>query len=553
MQENIKKILEEIYMIDDEMKSHEADLERIIQKLIEEKPDVQIDQVFIKSLKEKIMANLDDKQENSTEPKVSFFTIRNFAFSGVGALIMLLIMIPFAIDKQFKEFGSVVKTDFSSNKVADIGARAFGFLMTGSSEKTFRNSVQGEMEDGQAQGFVNSGATGLTFSDSVVSESVASAPMIDSGIVETKMIEPLHNQSYQYKYVGGVIEKLEKDAKVFKRTEGDDFSSLLASSLSNIRFGLFDISRMQNAEMQNLSISEDREFGLNLNINASEGTININKNWQKWQSPDKDCKYEECFERSRLSIDDVPSDDKIFALADKFLSDYGIDMGSYGEAELQDSWRERYAMMEDRDNYYISEEFQVIYPLVIEGQILYDQGGRPSGLTVSVNIRHMKVSSVRTIRANNFESSSYELETNQEKILELVENNYSTGLIFSDPDDYKDEEKVDKKSLIVELGTPSHILLRHWHYNQTEQKSEELFIPALMFPVNNVDEGIRYFNQKSIIIPLVKDVLDKYGENVEPSPGIMPFLRSGSNVTEPDILYDTPVFEGKMNAIEIDE
>ena len=541
MQENIKKILEEIYMIDDEMKSHEADLGKIIQKLIEEKPDIQIDQVFIKSLREKIMANLDNKTEEIVEPKVSFFTIKNFAFSGAGALIMLLIMLPAISDKQFE---SVTETNISSSKVADIGARAFGLLTTGSGEKNLVNNVQDEAVEGQAQSFAADEATEITFSDSAISQSIAE-PMVGAGGGMTKMIEPFYNQSYQYKYVGGEIENLEKNAKVFKRTSGDDFSSLLASNLGNMQFELFDISKMKNAEIQNLNISEDRDFGLNLNINASEGTININKNWQTWQSPDMNCKYEECLKENRLSIDDVPSDDKVFALADKFLSDYGIDMASYGKAELQDAWRDNYLMTKDRGNYYIPEELQVIYPLMIDGQILYDQGGRSSGLTVNVDIRHMKVAGVYTIITNNFESSNYELETNQKKIIELVENNYLSGPMFYDEDEKNTKEIMP---LIVELGSPSQILLRHWHYNQAEQKSEELFIPALMFPVNNVDEGIRYFNQKYIIIPLVKDILDSYKENIDiPRPDIMPLMRSGSNMMNSAILNDEP-----MDAIEVD-
>ncbi|PLX27120.1 hypothetical protein C0583_04800 [Candidatus Parcubacteria bacterium] len=496
----IQEILQEIYKIDDDMKNYEKELEKIIQSFIKEKPEVNIDKDFVIRLKNKLM-----NQEISPREKTKFsFTMPNFVFAGAGAALMFLLMLPFVVD-----FSTFNKTNLSQNdswsaRIESLQKNAFGSL------SSITNSQDGD------EFALNESARSITNADALeASDDIAPKQVIrteeavglggggtmGADTVSGKMIAPYYNE-IEYVYTGDDFDLEGDEDLVYKRVRSNAINNILANGISNVGGGLIDTSNFSDIQVNSLNLVETKEFGYSINFNSYDGAISLYKNYQTWPNVNNKCRDEKCFEQNRLSIEDIPSDDKIIAIADSFLGKYGIDTSVYGEAQMQNDWLSYYERAEDKDNYYIPEEIQLIYPLEIEGQTVYNEDGRASGLTVSVDVRNMKVANVNSIRQNEFVSSVYELENDENKVIEYIESmgnrNYYRG----------DDVEVNKVQ--IQLDNPEMILMTYYLYNEEDGSSEELFIPALLFPVVNYEESEYLYGRKYVTVPLVKEIFDEY-------------------------------------------
>jgi len=294
---------------------------------------------------------------------------------------------------------------------------------------------------------------------------------------------------------------------VLRRTKGAVAGQAIASQVTNLNLGILNLSSFVSAQMQNVSFVEDKDFGYRVEINFRDNSISIYENWEKWKNPMNECAGDqECYDRLRTKISDVPSDSELISIADNFLSTYGISTDAYAEPEVDDNWRTNYEQAEDKEQAWIPDQIQVRYPLIVNDEIVHDQGGNPTGLSVNVNIRHKRAAGVWGLRTNQFESSDYEAVKSIDDIKKVLEAG-GMGYVFEPSKDAK----------VVELGTPEQILMQT--YNWSDGKSNELLVPALKFPViNQPDE--KYFWRQNIIIPLAKELLEQQLPNgVRPMPG----------------------------------
>jgi hypothetical protein len=177
-----------------------------------------------------------------------------------------------------------------------------------------------------------------------------------------------------------------------------------------------------------------------------------------------------------------------------------------------DEWRMGYASAQDKANYYIPDTVSVVYPLKINGQLVYNDGGSKAGVNASISVRSKKVNGLWELTVPRFESSAYEIEKDAGRIIKLAEQ----GGIYGG---YVPE---GGKIMDIELGTPALSLLKTWQYK--DNISTELYVPAYVFPIIKVPEGAQIW-QKSIVIPIVKDLLDEASKNV-PSP--MPLMEKSA-------------------------
>lgn len=212
-----------------------------------------------------------------------------------------------------------------------------------------------------------------------------------------------------------------------------------------------------------------------------------------------DCSDQKCFEKQKVKIEDVPENGKLIEIADAFVKRMEIDMSVYGEPIVEDSWKDSYKKSENKENYYIPDNMSVIYPLQIEGKKVYQEGGSPTGLMINVDIKRNKVSGVRNLYASHFQGSEYSIVNKQEKILSYAKD----GGIRS-----PFEHSEPTETVTVELGTPELKLVQVWNYNEKNRQSDELYIPAYVFPVENVSKET-YFTQKNIVVPIIKNFMKK--------------------------------------------
>ncbi|MFA6393365.1 MAG: hypothetical protein WCW25_00615 [Patescibacteria group bacterium] len=341
---------------------------------------------------------------------------------------------------------------------------------------------------------------------------------------------------YKYVYRGEKINLPDSRLPVFKRIKGFGKDVNASDILGNFGVDGINIGKFGAAKADNLSLTEQKEFGYSLNINFTEGNFSINQNWNTWPHPENQCKDESCYQSLQIKESDMLSDNEAIDIANRFLNEYGISAVGYGPAEVMNDWKRWYAAADDKANYYFPDTISVLYPLMLDDKPVYDEGGAKAGINVSINVREKKVSGVWNLNSQNYQSSLYDIETDWDKILETAKNGSGyypypmavkssavsasgTGMDGiaeenadnNQPDNppaggitLEEYEKVREKVKEIELDTPVIGLVRMWIYESNN--SDELLSPAVIFPVKKSDENVW---QNYIIVPLVKEIIEK--------------------------------------------
>lgn len=509
-EEFIKQILEDIYMIDPSLKNQEKQLIKIIKEFEASQPDTNFDEKFAQALKQELLTRIRDMEENKTSfsaKKIIFnfnFMKKAYYVAG-GALVCALLVIPimsYLNKNSSRNIQEEFKVSFAP-EIKDVGRNAFGSLVSSSQNVPAAERAAAD-QSAEVVGLGGGGGGG-----------VATVPLAG------KMIAPYPEMiKYNYIYKGDEIEFPKEDLLVYKKIINKEAGKNLARAF-NFDLGLIDLRKFSNLGVDHISLSEDREFGYNIYFNLIENIVSISNNWQRWPQPSANCFDEECFQRNRLTINDVPGDSTLFSIAENFLKEYNISTTSYGKPEVMDQWRKSYEMMTDKEHAYIPEMMQVVYPLLIGGKKTYDDFGNFEGLMVDVDIRNMKAAGVRGMSLQEYEASNYELEKDVDKIVKVAE---SGGFFYSYPVANPD------KVIDIELGTPTVELVRHWQYNSNTGLGDSLYVPAFVFPIISESEE-SYQNRKNVVVPIVKEILEE--RRSETNPGIpepMPLLRTQEEV-----------------------
>jgi hypothetical protein len=529
MEEKVQAILNDLYQIDKELKNYENDLIPMIKKLIESKPDTKFDEKFTAELKKEILSRAQElkmAKVQESEPKAQFTLMNKLSFAFGGALVALILFIP--LYNYFTQQGAQIlptsKEKFAINLnqgVSKVENQAFGSLAT----QNMNLAAEESMTAGRGGG----GGTLAAPQAIATDEAQISGKMIPPRMVE-----------YNYTYTGDEITLDQTTIEVYKRVKSDTTGISLAQSISGLNLDLVDLSKFKDRRVNNLSMVEDREFGYYINFSMDEDFISINQNWNKWPQVAQKCwdlpppQSEECYQATRLQMSDVLSDDKLISIAKNFIKEYGIDTSHYGEPKVMDYWRREFEIARDKSDIYVPDSIPVLFPLIIEGLSTYEQSGEMTGLIVDINIRHNRIAGAHTIMPYNYVSSSYEAVTDVEKILELAEN----GGLY--PQYYYGESD---QTVDIELGTPTLGLLMHYVYNQGTRESNQLYVPALVFPITSVSDKNALIYQKNVIIPLAKEIIESYER-----PNVLP------GVPRPMPLLEEPMIkEGKAEVINIED
>lgn len=107
MDENIKKILEDLYMLDENLRKNEKELIEIIDQLLKAKPDTKYDEKFGQELRAEILVRVAKmKQPKAAMPSLlgSLFLPRKLSYAMAGVFLVILIVLPMAYyyDKENK-------------------------------------------------------------------------------------------------------------------------------------------------------------------------------------------------------------------------------------------------------------------------------------------------------------------------------------------------------------------------------------------------------------------------------------------------------------------
>ena len=146
----------------------------------------------------------------------------------------------------------------------------------------------------------------------------------------------------------------------------------------------------------------------------------------------------------------------------------------------------------------------MLYPLKINNQIVYNEGGNKEGLNLAIHIKYKKVYSLHNLTSQNYQSSMYKTETDINKILDIARRGGRN--VYT----YQNNQKV----IEVKIGTPTLSYVKIWQYNNNQ--NDELLVPAFIFPILE-KPAVNYFYKDNIIVPLISDMLDS-----DNNPRVMP-------------------------------
>jgi len=485
----IQQILNELYDLDPSMKTYEQDLVKALKKLIAARPAAQLSEQFRQELKIELMQAFGEHLPvRKTNNAFNFIFMKQFKFAGAVFTGLILIVAGVVYYQQTRVMPFSTEALFSQNvKITQLRAGAFGTLALGG-ENGFATEEATGLGGGGGAGAVAPRAQSGGGGNLAISKDTASA------------IYPVY--SYEYQYVGDDISLGDTDRlPVFRKVIGQ-FTAQVVSALTNFNVGLIKLDSFQNKQLQNFAVVEDRSYGYIVSVDVVNEQVGLYENYQTWDDPYANCVTEDCYERLRLKESDMPSDEQLIAISDAFLQKHGVDMDAYGTPQVNNDWR----LYQDsvNGNIFVPDVVSIIYPLVLNGETVYDEGGRPTGLNVNVNVRQQIVSGVWNLSTQNYESSEYQVETDADRLITLAKQGNWRYPLY-----HYEGENVNK--ITVELGTPDHILVQVYMY--TNGTSEQLFVPALSFPVVNVsgNQGNedKYLVNSRVVIPIVKDLLDQ--------------------------------------------
>jgi hypothetical protein len=453
------ELLNELYAIDPSLRERETELVVLLEEILKHKPDVPKDPGFLLSLREQLLKtpSMPAKQFPAA---ISFSLFRQFALVGAGAALALVIALPLT-NGRYSLTNTTLNESFS---LKDTGAEAFGKLSFNSPASPEVSSIAPTGRGG--------GGGGTLMSDSALS---------------SKLMAPYSLSSYVYK---GKLSLEGLKNTVYRRNGSLNLS---AGELANATIGPVNLSAFPQGRLQNFSLTGG-ENGYSIYV-GDDGSVSVNANQGIWSSLYTNA--------SPVTKEELPTDEEAIAAADAFIKAYGIDTNGYG-APVLDTRPRMYAMIaEERgETPYYPDTLTVTYPFILDGEATVDQGGTPQGISVNVHSRTKTVTGLYVQSAGTIERSSYELESDAEKILSVLKK----GGLYS----YSDPQATVTE---VEVGDPEFVLMSYYQYDGTTNRN--LYVPALKFTVLNPPKD--GYAATTILVPLPKDIL----ESQSSQPGVL--------------------------------
>ncbi len=483
----LNRILLELYALEPELKNHETALKDLILKMSDLKPDTKFDPAFAARLKAEIEADQHQKKQiinfNFMNKKI-YWATGSLAVTAVLIFVFTSLMSPGLIGPKY---------NWPSETISQLPAGAFGNLAS-------LNNLSQEASGSTVapMGLGGGGSEGAALATRSAGGDMAEQKM---------MIMPYNN--YTYKYVGDDLELSESQGSVYRRIKGDGQSGrALANLIGGLNIAEVDLGTFSNLKATNLSLMEDKEMGLMVSLDFNEDNIFISENWERWQIAERNnCAGDQaCWDRWRMKIEDVPADSSLISMANSFLRQHNVNLEHYGEPIVDNNWREMYIQATDKNNFYIPEYSTVIYPLLINDKPVRDQSGSYSGLRVTINLLRNAASGLSGLSPYRYESSSYQLETDAQKIIAVAEKGGWNRGWFGGSENVR----------TLSLGTPEKSLIHMWQYSNG--KSSELMVPALIFPVLDQPNDGSYYGAKYITVPLAQEMLNDLNKDQQDLP-----------------------------------
>jgi len=510
--QQLKIILDDLYAVEPDLKKDQAALVKIIREIVQARPEIKFDENFQVQLRDRLTQKAEQMQAAPGKSGLSFVFGGKFSYALAGAAVLAVVAIGAGflaqrqglVSVQLKNSANVSSSQQTFEKIA-LKENAFGSLAEIANQAApLGLGGGGASAVNQA---VPQSATGASDSSNRIT---ASAPAPEGLGGNSSIAMPYYY--YKYVYKGDPLQLPGATVEVLRRQGFDQKASGLGGLLNSFGLGMISLGSFDSLKVQNINLVEDKDLGYSISVDAQGGLIYVSQNWAAWPQPYVKCAGStDCVDQTRLKPADVLSDAAVIKIAKDFAVAHGVDLGSYGEPLVTDTWRVDYANTADKAQFYIPESANVLFPLKANGQFVYDEGGSQTGINVSVDYRQKKVSNLSNLTSQTYEASNYAAETDAAKILQIVEQGgywgYGYPMLPAKEGVAPSSQPGGTRVLEIEIGTPKIVYVTMTNYNAGQ--TNYLLVPSLIFPVIGTPGDTNYYYPKSIVVPLAKDLLEQ--------------------------------------------
>ncbi|MCR4312300.1 MAG: hypothetical protein NUV56_03375 [Candidatus Uhrbacteria bacterium] len=389
--------------------------------------------------------------QNPVSRPTSWFT-SPYVLVGVGVVTLAII----ATASTFLPGSEPTATSTRTISMADDAA--FGSLSSIAASRELTNAT--------------SGAGGGSGPSSVSSDST-----LDSRSI---LVEPYPSTRYEYVY-GGTVNLQNTAGLVYRKDASIALPSSITSAITSTDLGIIDLARIGNATLTYMTMTND---DYTLTVDPASGSMYLNVTSSDVQA-----------ETTPFTINDVPHESDIVSIAKNFIDNLGVDRAGYGDAMIDTAAMA--ILLSTPDGGFASEYLNVTWPLTIDNTPVFNSDGSGRGITVTVDLRNRKVVSLNMNVVTTVSSSSYALTTDGVAFMDIVKRGGMWGW----------QPETADNVITVTLGDPTNVLMSHSRYNDSTGQYEELFVPALSFPIIEASDDSTMY-QSAIVIPLVQEILD---------------------------------------------
>ena len=505
MNEQINQIIDELISLDASFAGHKDELEKILLAILAVRPEPKIDSQFAQMLKNKLLTqNYMEEQQPQKTGWLSFLN-RKFVYASALAAVVVVLIATAAV--YYGKISSKGGLSFGSDvRVSHTAEKAFGSLATlTAATGQGGGGTQSAVSSSAPMAFGMGGGGGGTALDA------KGMPI---------RYEPV---AYKYVYKGDDLSQPSDKLDVLKKQNPN--TSALLSDLSPLGLGLVNINSFGSLKLQSLNLTQDN--GYNVYVDATSGTVSINGFYDIMPLNTELCTPSGCPQPDPIKESDIPSDSTLISIANQFLADHGIATTAYGDPEVQNQYRViNYETLKAQPNalVYWPESISVVYPLKVSDSVVYDESGAKTGLYVNISVRSSKVMGVGNLTTQDYQASAYDAETDPARLLKYAENGGLYNYSYDDP---------NARVVEVDLGTPTQSYVQMWNYDNNT--SQQVLVPSLIFPITNQVSDPGFYRQ-SVVVPLIKDILDKNDNSGAPAK----ILNGGSGTASPGVMVSPP-------------
>ncbi len=501
MKTSLKTFLADLYEIDPTLKTHEADIIPLVEKLMKSDPAVEPDTEFVKRLR----MQLKNRAAELSSPASAGFSRWLYAFGGA---LTAAVVIPVA----FVAMNNMKPTTFTQD-----GSALFSYSVKEEGKDAFGSLSDVSKGDSAAPrtGGGGDSTVGAKVPATALAPEIAVAPAMmqgeqamnsrDIGIgSDTRMIAPYPMIAYTYVYEGELPE-LSSSVAVYKRMTAS--KSVPFSGLANsLNLGNIDLASFAGMNMDSVSFSQNKPYGYQMNVNLRDTSVSLDAQWDQW--PQSKCQTDACFAAERVKLSDVPSEDQLIAAANAFIKDHAIDMTHYGTPTVDMQWKRDYDRATNKNDVWIPDQMRVLYPLVIDSNAVSDQSGMPFGISIGVHVKSRKIMNVYGLMSRDYAKSEYAGVTDKKQIMDYLSTLDQYG--------WAPDAGTETKTATVTLGTP--VMGYSVYYKYDNNTNQELLIPSLTFPIKDIKGGEQYFYRQNVVIPLASEMLKQQQDGGRPMP-----------------------------------